>query len=109
MHLDNAQDIYHLKKYKGDRILLKDVDVKYLNGFVRYLSSAISANSGRQKRTLKQSTQHNIFASVKMIVHQAIKDELLTHDPTKVLLLVATIHNNFSHLGSQFIGGQLFG
>lgn len=75
--------IYHLKKYKGDRILLKDVDVRYLNGFVRYLSSAISANSGRQKRTLKQSTQHNIFASLKMIIHQAIKDELVTSDPTK--------------------------
>ena len=45
--------IYHLKKYKGDRILLKDVDVKYLNGFVRYLSSAISANSGRQKRGVR--------------------------------------------------------
>lgn len=73
--------VYHLKKYKGDRILLKDVDVKYLNGFVRYLSSAISANSG--KHVLKQSTQHNIFASLKMVIHQAIKDELLTNDPTK--------------------------
>lgn len=90
--------IYHLKKYKGDRILLKDVDVKYLNGFVRYLSSAISANSGRQKRTLKQSTQHNIFASLKMIVHQAIKDELLTHDPTKSVDSPTTVQSHKEYL-----------
>ena len=90
--------IYHLKKYKGDRILLKDVDVKYLNGFVRYLSSAISANSGRQKRTLKQSTQHNIFASLKMIIHQAIKDELLTHDPTKSVDSPTTVQSHKEYL-----------
>lgn len=90
--------IYHLKKYKGDRILLKDVDIRYLNGFVRYLSSAISANSGRQKRTLKQSTQHNIFASLKMIVHQAIKDELLTHDPTKSVDSPTTVQSHKEYL-----------
>lgn len=93
--------VYHLKKYKGDRILLKDMDVRYLNGFVRYLSSAISANSGKQKQGLKQSTQHNIFASLKMIIHQAIKDELLTHDPTKSVDSPKTILSHKEYLTEQ--------
>ena len=72
--------IYHLTKYRGTRILLSDLDDRYTQGFVLYLSTAISRTSGK---TLKPSSQHNIYTSLKTIVHQAIKDDLLTTDPTK--------------------------
>lgn len=72
--------IYHLTKYRGTRILLSDLDDRYTKGFVLYLSTAISRTSGK---TLKTSSQHNIYTSLKTIVHQAIKDDLLTTDPTK--------------------------
>ena len=72
--------IYHLTKYRGTRILLSDLDDRYTQGFVLYLSTAISRTSGK---TLKTSSQHNIYTSLKTIVHQAIKDDLLTTDPTK--------------------------
>lgn len=72
--------IYHLTKYHGDKITLQDVDNRYVKGFVQYLSTAIARTSGE---VLKSSSQHNIYTSLKMIVHQAIKDELLTSDPTK--------------------------
>ena len=72
--------IYHLTKYRGERILLSDLDDRYTKGFVLYLSTAISRTSGK---TLKTSSQHNIYTSLKTIVHQAIKDDLLTTDPTK--------------------------
>lgn len=72
--------IYYLTKYRGTRILLSDLDDRYTQGFVLYLSTAISRTSGK---TLKTSSQHNIYTSLKTIVHQAIKDDLLTTDPTK--------------------------
>ena len=72
--------IYHLTKYRGEKILLSDPDDRYTKGFVLYLSTAISRTSGT---TLKTSSQHNIYTSLKTIVHQAIKDNLLTTDPTK--------------------------
>ena len=72
--------IYHLTKYRGEKILLSDLDDRYTKGFVLYLSTAISRTSGT---TLKTSSQHNIYTSLKTIVHQAIKDNLLTTDPTK--------------------------
>lgn len=72
--------IYHLTKYRGTRILLSDLDDRYTQGFVLYLSTAISRTSGK---ILKTSSQHNIYTSLKTIVHQAIKDDLLTTDPTK--------------------------
>lgn len=72
--------IYHLTKYRGTRILLSDLDDRYTKGFVLYLSTAISRTSGK---ILKTSSQHNIYTSLKTIVHQAIKDDLLTTDPTK--------------------------
>lgn len=72
--------IYHLTKYRGEKILLSDLDDRYTKGFVLYLSTAIPRTSGT---TLKTSSQHNIYTSLKTIVHQAIKDNLLTTDPTK--------------------------
>lgn len=72
--------IYHLTKYRGTRILLSDLDDRYTQGFVLYLSTAVSRTSGK---ILKTSSQHNIYTSLKTIVHQAIKDDLLTTDPTK--------------------------
>lgn len=72
--------IYHLTKYRGTRILLSDLDDRYTQGFVLYLSTAISRTSGK---ILKTSSQYNIYTSLKTIVHQAIKDDLLTTDPTK--------------------------
>lgn len=72
--------IYHLTKYRGEKILLSDLDDRYTKGFVLYLSTAISRTS---RTTLKTSSQHNIYTSLKTIVHQAIKDDLLTNDPTK--------------------------
>ena len=44
--------IYHLKKYKGDRILLKDVDVKYLNGFVRQIPADRNELSNNRLNTI---------------------------------------------------------
>lgn len=72
--------VYHLTKYHGDKTTLQDVDNRYIKGFVQYLSTAIARTSGE---VLKSSSQHNIYTSLKMIIHQAIKDELLTSDPTK--------------------------
>ena len=72
--------VYHLTKYHGDKIALQDIDIRYVKGFVQYLSTAIARTSGE---VLKSSSQHNIYTSLKIIIHQAIKDELVTSDPTK--------------------------
>lgn len=71
---------FTIDKYHGDKIALQDIDIRYVKGFVQYLSTAIARTSGE---VLKSSSQHNIYTSLKIIIHQAIKDELVTSDPTK--------------------------
>ena len=92
--------IYHLKKYRGSKIMLRDVTVKYLNGFIHYLSNATSINSST---ILKKSTQHNMFVNLRMVIHQAIKDELLTIDPTKSVDAPKTIQAHKEYLTEQEI------
>ena len=79
--------VYHLTKYHGDKIALQDIDIRYVKGFVQYLSTAIARTSGE---VLKSSSQHNIYTSLKIIIHQAIKDELVTStksvDPPRMVL-----------------------
>ena len=74
--------VYHLTKYHGDKIALQDIDIRYVKGFVQYLSTAIARTSGE---VLKSSSQHNIYTSLKIIIHQAIKDLSLIHisEPTR--------------------------
>ena len=38
--------VYHLTKYHGDKIALQDIDIRYVKGFVQYLSTAIARTSG---------------------------------------------------------------
>ena len=69
--------ISHLKKYKGDSVLLNQVDKAYLLGFIDYLNKT----DGRNNIKLSESAKALYFNVVVIALNRAVKDELLLSNP----------------------------
>ena len=69
--------ISHLKKYKGDSVLLNQVDKAYLLGFIDYLNKT----DGRNNIKLSESAKALYFNVVVIALNREVKDELLLSNP----------------------------
>lgn len=75
--------IFHLKQYKGENIIFKNVDKKFVLGFIDYLRTAKSGivpSSGISK-TLSQNTQNKLFHLLKSTLNKAVRDEIIAGNP----------------------------
>lgn len=69
--------IYHLKKYKGEAITLKQVDKAYLLGYIDFLNTT----GGRYNKPLSEAAKSLYFDVVVIALNKAVKDELLPMNP----------------------------
>lgn len=69
--------IYHLRKYKGDAISLKQVDKTYLLGYIDFLNTT----GGRYNKTLSDAAKALYFDVVVIALNKAVKDEILPSNP----------------------------
>lgn len=69
--------IYHLRKYKGDAVTLKQVDKAYLLGYIDFLSTTNS----RYGKPLSKSVKALYFNIVNIALNKAVRDEYLLMNP----------------------------
>ena len=69
----------HLIAYKGDKVLLRKIDVKYCEGFADYLSHCVSA----RKRPLSKATQTNYYNILAALLDKAQKDDIIAKNPVR--------------------------
>lgn len=69
--------IYHLRKYKGDSITLKQVDKAYLLGYIDFLNTT----GGKYNKKLSEAAKALYFDVVVIALNKAVKDEILPSNP----------------------------
>lgn len=69
--------IYHLRKYKGDSITLKQVDKAYLLGYIDFLNTT----GGKYNKPLSEAAKALYFDVVVIALNKAVKDEILQFNP----------------------------
>ena len=69
--------IYHLRKYKGDAITLKQVDKAYLLGYIEFLNST----GGKYNKPLSEAAKALYFDVVVIALNKAVKDEIIPNNP----------------------------
>lgn len=69
--------IKHLKAYKGDEILLKDVNKAYLKGFIGYLDKVQS----RRNKPLSEAAKSLYYNVVSVALNKAVKNDLISINP----------------------------
>lgn len=68
----------HLKKYKPDGLLFKEVNEQFLEGFKHYLMYDAKKSNGVG---LAQNSQSSYFNKIRAAINQAVKDRILQHNP----------------------------
>lgn len=79
--------INHLKTYRGEGVLLADVDENYCRGFIRYLQTA-KTEVGKKKitiRTVSRLTASSYFVCFASALNEAVRRKLIPANPTKYL------------------------
>lgn len=69
--------IYHLRKYRGDKITLKQVDKAYLLGYIDFLNTT----GGKYNKPLSDAAKSLYFDVVVIALNKAVKDEILPFNP----------------------------
>ena len=69
--------IYHLRKYKGDAITLRQVDKAYLLGYIDFLNTT----GGKYNKSLSDAAKALYFDVVVIALNKAVKDEIITTNP----------------------------
>lgn len=69
--------IYHLRKYKGGEVTLKQVDKAYLLGYIDFLNTT----GGRYNKPLSEAAKALYFDVVVIALNKAVKDEILPFNP----------------------------
>lgn len=82
----------HLKKYKGDKITMKQVDKSFCEGFVLYLANAmtIGSETDRKKgkhrpKPLAKSTARLYFNTFVTALNEAVRDDIIQTNPANRL------------------------
>ena len=75
--LSVRNSIYHLKKYRGESILLNQVDKAYLLGYIDFLNTT----GGRYDKKLSEAAKALYFDVVVIALNKAVKDELIPSNP----------------------------
>lgn len=74
--------ISHLIAYKGNSIMMKDVDVNYCKGFISYLSKA---KSFRDNNTISKSTANIYFTQFTSALNEAVRKKIIPVNPARYL------------------------
>ncbi len=83
----------HLIKYTGDKLLFKEIDKTFIEGFVDYLlNDARMANNQK----LSPSTAKCYYSKLKACINQAIKENIIHSKPCKNIL----INNQYNTKGN---------
>lgn len=69
--------IYHLRKYKGDAIKLKQVDKSFLLGYMDFLNTT----DGKYGKRLSDAAKALYFNVVVIALNKAVKDEIIQVNP----------------------------
>lgn len=69
--------IYHLRKYKGDAVTLKQVDKAYLLGYIDFLNTT----GGKYNKPLSDAAKALYFDVVVIALNKAVKDEIIPTNP----------------------------
>lgn len=74
---------YHLKAYKGERVMFNEIDKDFINGFIAYLKTAKNGNFEGQKKqpTIAANTAHKLYAKFCTIIKAALKAEIISTNP----------------------------
>jgi integrase len=74
---------YHLKAYKGERVMFNEIDKDFINGFIAYLKTAKNGNFEGQKiqPTIAANTAHKLYAKFCTIIKAALKAEIISTNP----------------------------
>jgi len=76
MPIDALKEI--CRKYKGDKVMMKDVDKEYIKGFIAFLPTYISPT---KHKPLKQVTQHNYCVCLTCALNAAVRAEVIDSNP----------------------------
>ncbi len=77
--------ISHIKKYKGDKLRLCDVDADFCRGFVKYLSTAKSGKHTVNEKTLSKSTAGLYFSILTTALNEAVRKKKISVNPISEL------------------------
>ena len=69
--------IYHLRKYKGDAVTLRQVDKAYLLGYIDFLNTT----GGKYNKSLSDAAKALYFDVVVIALNKAVKDEIIPTNP----------------------------
>lgn len=69
--------IYHLRKYKGDAVTLKQVDKAFLLGYIEFLNTT----GGKYNKPLSEAAKALYFDVVVIALNKAVKDEIIPFNP----------------------------
>lgn len=69
--------IYHLRKYKGDAVTLRQVDKAYLLGYIDFLNTT----GGKYNKPLSDAAKALYFDVVVIALNKAVKDEIIPTNP----------------------------
>lgn len=72
----------HLKQYRP-HISIRDIDKRFLRGFILYLQTVRSQHTGK---TLSANTIHTLFRHLTTILNKAVADDLIQVNPVTKLL-----------------------
>ena len=70
--------IKHLIKFKGDVVLFKDVNIKWLEDFKYYLKHTARTKSNQP---LSQNSCYSYFNKVKACLREAVREGIITYNP----------------------------
>lgn len=73
--------ICHIKKYSGDKTMLKDIDKKYVEGLIEFLDNTI----GKYGNPLSKETVYTYYVVFSISLNKAVKKDLIAFNPcTKI-------------------------
>ena len=85
----------HLKDFTSNRIIFKDIDEKFCEGFKDYLVNTALKKNGEKLSTSSISSYYNKF---KASLKQAIEDKIITYNPSINIKLPKIIENKRQYL-----------
>jgi len=85
----------HLKGFTSNRIIFKDIDEKFCEGFKEYLVNTALKKNGEKLSTSSISSYYNKF---KASLKKAIEDKIITYNPSINIKLPKIIENKRQYL-----------
>lgn len=74
--------IKHLIAYKGEAVMMRDIDEDFCKGFISYLLTAKASNG---KKTISKATAELYFIHFASALNEAVRKKIIPNNPTKYL------------------------